>query len=182
MNIPADQRMALSGLELDAMWGRLRGGDGRDPGRLRGLGVPQRRPQGRGGAPGGHRRPASGPALHQGAAAFFAGHAPPGVGRDDLVPLGPVLVVLLKWVPKGLPNKTTIEQWHSRARSPQGRVQPEDGQPGLGPEFTAAKARALGLRPATNRGRAHDRHGRADRAPGVFIAEFQGDRIRAFRQ
>jgi hypothetical protein len=50
--------------------------------------------------------------------AFFSDHAPPGVGWNDLVPLGPVLVVLLKWVPKGLPNKTTIEQWHYPGQVP----------------------------------------------------------------
>ena len=50
--------------------------------------------------------------------ALFADHAPPGVGWDDLMPLGPVLVVLLKWVPKGFPNKTTIEQWHYPGQVP----------------------------------------------------------------
>ena len=34
------------------------------------------------------------------------------------MPLGPVLVVLLKWVPKGFPNKTTIEQWHYPGQVP----------------------------------------------------------------
>jgi hypothetical protein len=49
---------------------------------------------------------------------FFADHAPPGVGWNDLVPLGPVVVVLLKWVPKGFSNKTTIEQWHYPGQVP----------------------------------------------------------------
>lgn len=44
--------------------------------------------------------------------AFFADHKPDGVNWDDLVPLGPMLVVLLKWVPEGFPRRTTIEQWH----------------------------------------------------------------------
>jgi len=50
--------------------------------------------------------------------AYFADHAPAGVGWDDLVPLGPVLVVVLKWVPEGLTNKTTIEQWHYPGQVP----------------------------------------------------------------
>jgi hypothetical protein len=50
--------------------------------------------------------------------AFFADHAPAGVGWEDLVPLGPVLVVVLKWVPEGLTNKTTIEQWHYPGQVP----------------------------------------------------------------
>jgi hypothetical protein len=50
--------------------------------------------------------------------AFFADHAPAGIGWDDLVPLGPVLVVVLKWVPEGLTNKTTIEQWHYPGQVP----------------------------------------------------------------
>jgi hypothetical protein len=50
--------------------------------------------------------------------AFFAEHAPAGVGWEDLVPLGPVLVVVLKWVPEGLSNKTTIEQWHYPGQIP----------------------------------------------------------------
>jgi hypothetical protein len=50
--------------------------------------------------------------------AFFADHAPAGVGWEDLVPLGPVLVVVLKWVPDGLTNKTTIEQWHYPGQVP----------------------------------------------------------------
>ena len=50
--------------------------------------------------------------------AFFADHAPAGVGWEDLVPLGPVLVVVLKWVPDGLTNRTTIEQWHYPGQVP----------------------------------------------------------------
>jgi hypothetical protein len=49
---------------------------------------------------------------------FYADHAPDGVGWDDLVPLGPVLVVLLKFVPEGYPNRTTIEQWHYPGQVP----------------------------------------------------------------
>ncbi len=44
--------------------------------------------------------------------AFFADHAPEGAGWGDLVPLGPVLVVKLKFTPKGMPSKAVIEQWH----------------------------------------------------------------------
>jgi hypothetical protein len=50
--------------------------------------------------------------------AFFAEHAPAGVGWEDLVPLGPVVVVLLKFVPEGFPNRTTIEQWHYPGQVP----------------------------------------------------------------
>jgi hypothetical protein len=49
---------------------------------------------------------------------FYADHAPDGVSWDDLVPLGPVLVVLLKFVPEGYPNRTTIEQWHYPGQVP----------------------------------------------------------------
>jgi hypothetical protein len=49
---------------------------------------------------------------------FFAEHAPPGVGWGDLVPLGPVLVVLLKFVPEGFPSRSTIEQWHYPGQVP----------------------------------------------------------------
>ncbi|HSK95725.1 MAG TPA: hypothetical protein VK891_03830, partial [Euzebyales bacterium] len=43
---------------------------------------------------------------------LFADQAPAGVDWDDLVPLGPILVVLLKFVPEGFPQRTTVEQWH----------------------------------------------------------------------
>jgi hypothetical protein len=35
----------------------------------------------------------------------------PGVGWDELMPLGPIFIVLLKWAPPGF-RRTTIEQWH----------------------------------------------------------------------
>jgi hypothetical protein len=44
--------------------------------------------------------------------AFFADHVPEGVSWDDMVPLGPVLVVKLKFIPKGMPSKAVVEQWH----------------------------------------------------------------------
>jgi hypothetical protein len=44
--------------------------------------------------------------------AFFADHAPDGVGWSDLVPLGPIIVVLVKFLPPGFSHKTTVEQWH----------------------------------------------------------------------
>ena len=34
------------------------------------------------------------------------------------MPVGPVLVVLLKFVPEGLPNRSTIEQWHYPGQVP----------------------------------------------------------------
>jgi hypothetical protein len=44
--------------------------------------------------------------------AFFADNAPAGIGWDSLIPLGPILVVLLKFIPEGFPRRATIEQWH----------------------------------------------------------------------
>ncbi len=44
--------------------------------------------------------------------AFFADHAPDGIGWSDLVRLGPVAVVLLKARPEGFPGKLTFEMWH----------------------------------------------------------------------
>jgi hypothetical protein len=44
--------------------------------------------------------------------AFFADHVPHGVGWSDLIPLGPIIVLLVKFVPPGFSRKTTIEQWH----------------------------------------------------------------------
>ena len=44
--------------------------------------------------------------------AFFDAHAPAGVSWDQVVPLGPAYVVLLKAVPPGFGRKLTIEQWH----------------------------------------------------------------------
>jgi hypothetical protein len=43
---------------------------------------------------------------------FFTEHAPAGVGWGDLVALGPIIVVLLKFVPERFPRRATIEQWH----------------------------------------------------------------------
>jgi hypothetical protein len=43
---------------------------------------------------------------------FFASLGPVGPSWDDLVPLGPILVVLLKFTPRGLRRRLTIEQWH----------------------------------------------------------------------
>jgi len=44
--------------------------------------------------------------------AFFAAHAPEGVGWTDLVPLGPIHVVVLKYIPDDFKRKLTVEQWH----------------------------------------------------------------------
>jgi hypothetical protein len=172
MNVPADQRLALSGLKLDAMRGRLREVYFFDTPDLtlyrNGLVTRARRTQGDDDDTAVKLRPAEPaelpPAVRDspnlkvemdvtrgayvvsaslkgvrkvGAVrrvvtgdrplerlftkeqrAFFADHAPPGVGWDDLVPLGPVLVVLLKWVPKDFPNKTTVEQWHYPGQVP----------------------------------------------------------------
>jgi hypothetical protein len=43
--------------------------------------------------------------------AFFADHSP-GVGWDDLMPLGPIYITLLKFVPSGFGRRVTLEQWH----------------------------------------------------------------------
>jgi hypothetical protein len=42
---------------------------------------------------------------------FFATHAPEGTGLDDLVPLGPINVLKLKFVPKALPRPMVAELW-----------------------------------------------------------------------
>jgi hypothetical protein len=44
--------------------------------------------------------------------AFFANHGPADVGWGDLVTLGPVYVVVMKFVPKDFGHKMVIEQWH----------------------------------------------------------------------
>jgi len=43
--------------------------------------------------------------------AFFDEHAPKGIALDDLVPLGPINVLKLKFVPKGLPRAMVAELW-----------------------------------------------------------------------
>ncbi len=42
---------------------------------------------------------------------FFATHAPQGIALDDLVPLGPINVLKLKFVPKELPRAMVAEVW-----------------------------------------------------------------------
>jgi hypothetical protein len=172
MNIPADQRMAISGLNLDAMRGRLREVVFFDTPDLtlftNGVVVRARRTQGadddtvvklRPAEPGslspavrnsknlkvemdvtrgsyvvsaslkgGRRAGAVREAVTGGRPlerlftkeqrSFFAAHAPAEVDWGDLVPLGPVLVVLLKFVPEGFPNRSTIEQWHYPGQVP----------------------------------------------------------------
>jgi hypothetical protein len=43
--------------------------------------------------------------------AFFAEHAPEGVGFDDLQQLGPIFVVKIKGTPAGLGRKAVVELW-----------------------------------------------------------------------
>jgi len=43
--------------------------------------------------------------------AFFAEHAPDGMGLDDLAVLGPVLVLKLKYEPEGYDRKLVAELW-----------------------------------------------------------------------
>jgi hypothetical protein len=172
MNVPADQRMALSGLHLDFMAGKLRevyffdtpdltlfanglvtrarrtqGEDDDTVVKLRPAEPTSLRPEVRdsrnlkvemdvtrgsyvvSASLKGSRRPGAVREAVTGGRpleklftkeqrAFFADHAPAGVGWDDLVTLGPVMVVLIKWVPDGLTNKTTIEQWHYPGQVP----------------------------------------------------------------
>jgi hypothetical protein len=42
---------------------------------------------------------------------FFASHAPQGVALDDLIPLGPINVLKLRFVPKELPRRMVAELW-----------------------------------------------------------------------
>ena len=49
---------------------------------------------------------------------FLAEHFPKGVGWGNLVPLGPIFVVVLKFVPAGFSQKMTIEQWHYPGQVP----------------------------------------------------------------
>ncbi|HEY7828920.1 MAG TPA: hypothetical protein VIB99_11830 [Candidatus Limnocylindrales bacterium] len=42
---------------------------------------------------------------------FFAAHAPAGLGLDDLVPLGPINVLKVRFVPAGAPRRMVAELW-----------------------------------------------------------------------
>src|SRR5262249_42466965 len=42
---------------------------------------------------------------------FYASHAPEGVALDDLVILGPIFVLKLKFAPKGFERKMVAEMW-----------------------------------------------------------------------
>ena len=43
--------------------------------------------------------------------AFYATHAPEGLGLDDLTVLGPINVLKLKFTPKGLTRRLVAELW-----------------------------------------------------------------------
>ena len=43
--------------------------------------------------------------------AFYAEHAPEGLGLDDLAALGPIFVLKLRVAPKGFPRKLVAELW-----------------------------------------------------------------------
>jgi hypothetical protein len=43
--------------------------------------------------------------------AFYATHAPDGIGLDDLVPLGPITAMKLKFQPKEFPRPIVAELW-----------------------------------------------------------------------
>jgi hypothetical protein len=47
----------------------------------------------------------------RGQRAFYKTHAPGGPDLDDLVPLGPVNVLKLKYMPEKFPRKVTVEAW-----------------------------------------------------------------------
>jgi hypothetical protein len=50
--------------------------------------------------------------------AFFEGLESVGPGWEDLVPLGPVIVVLVKLTPRGLKRRLTLEEWHYPGETP----------------------------------------------------------------
>jgi hypothetical protein len=43
--------------------------------------------------------------------AFYADHAPEGIALEDLKVLGPIFVLKLRWVPKGLVRRMVAELW-----------------------------------------------------------------------
>ena len=43
--------------------------------------------------------------------AFYAEHAPAGIGLDDLVPLGPINVLKVRFLPEGLNRRHVAELW-----------------------------------------------------------------------
>jgi hypothetical protein len=43
--------------------------------------------------------------------AFYAAHAPEGIGIDDLSVLGPIFVLKIRYVPEGFPRKLVAELW-----------------------------------------------------------------------
>jgi hypothetical protein len=42
---------------------------------------------------------------------FYRDHAPEGIGLDDLITLGPVMVLKLRYTPKGFARPLTVELW-----------------------------------------------------------------------
>jgi hypothetical protein len=49
---------------------------------------------------------------------FLEAHLPVGIGLQDVVPLGPIYVVLVKGMSPGCPHRFTIEQWHYPGQIP----------------------------------------------------------------
>ena len=82
----------------------------RDARRLRLLGVDEGRP-----AHAGPRRRAGDAPLRKlfskDQRAFFAEHAPEGIGFEDLSLLGPIFVLKIKAVPEGFARKMVVELW-----------------------------------------------------------------------
>ena len=80
--------------------------------------------------------------------ALFADHSP-DVGWDDLVPLGPIYILLLKFVPTGFSRRITFEQWNYPGEVPLVELSTKT-TPGNGIEVaeeTAAYLRSHGLEP-----------------------------------
>jgi hypothetical protein len=85
-------------VEVDAMAGRVRG-----------FGIVDGHVRRRRGQVGGRRRPAVQQAVLQGAAVFYADHAPEGL--DDLVILGPINLLKLKFSPGDYGRRPVAEPW-----------------------------------------------------------------------
>ena len=80
--------------------------------------------------------------------ALIADVAPKEIGWTDLVPLGPVFVVVVKGVPSGFAHKMTVEQWHYPGQVPLLELSTKARPLDAGALYTEAAQylRGLGLR------------------------------------
>ena len=80
--------------------------------------------------------------------ALIADAAPKQIGLADLVPLGPIFVVVIKGVPNGFAHKMTVEQWHRPGQVPLLELSTKAPPPDAGRLYTEAEEylRGLGLR------------------------------------